>query len=37
MAKLVQFNKYIVKNVTAEDAMSSCCLDDICGKKDEED
>jgi len=37
---LVQFNKYIPKNksdITAEDAMSSCCLDNRCEKKDEED
>jgi len=36
MAELKQFNKYIVKDVTAEDALSSCCLDNRCEKKDEE-
>lgn len=36
---LVHFDKYIPENkdVTAEDALSSCCLDGKCEKKESED
>lgn len=35
MDKLIQFNKYISKDnkLTAEDALSSCCLDGKCPKE----
>jgi len=30
---LIHFDKYIPKDVTAEDALSSCCLDGKCEEK----
>jgi len=35
MGELTQFNKYIDKDVTAEDALGTCCLDGRCKKKDD--
>ena len=34
---LVQFNKYIFKDLTIDDIKSTCCLDDRCEKRDEDD